>query len=335
MSIEGFDFEKLIQPVGSDTFFGQYWEQKPLYIQGRDPAYYSSLLSQQDLDHIISSTDMRYPALKLVQRGSSAFWSPDVYTSTVKHGSDTFSGVPDIDKVYAEYRAGATICLPGLERIWEPLRQLCMTLETYFDHAVRVNSYITSENCQGFGPHYDTHEVFVMQIAGEKDWRVYDSPVALPLVSQPFSNQPFARNYTPPPPLLEVNLKPGDLLYLPRGYIHAAGTSGTFSAHATIGVTVYTWIELAAELFMSSMAITRFRQALPPGFAGRAEDRQALREGLTELLEELKSRGEYDQMIDRFMARVSSNRLRGKGSFRCDASVESPDNERRPGQGKE
>ncbi len=320
MNSDGYDFGWLTQPIVPDDFFGDYWERRPLHLKRHDREYYGGVLCHQDLERLISSADLRYPAIKLIPKGQMASYRPETYTTNWKHGNDVFAGVPDIDKVFEQYRAGATVVLPGLERLWPPLTELCMALEAGFNHAARANVYITTENSQGFAPHYDTHEVFVLQIAGKKRWRVYDAPVSLPLVNQPFSGQPFARDYAPPAPLLEADLDQGDLLYIPRGFVHEASTSGSFSAHVTIGITVYTWVDLAAEVFMSSMDVSRFRGALPPGFASSENLRQVLHEGLTGLVEELQKNCNYDKLIDNFTNRVQSKRLRAKGVFQCDTS---------------
>jgi ribosomal protein L16 Arg81 hydroxylase len=327
VNIEGFDFTRLIQPISPDDFFAEYWEKKPLLIQRHDPGYYQSLISYQDMENYISRTDARYPAIKLVKKGATyfdAFYPPEFYTVNVKHGADVFAGMVDTDKVIAAYRAGSSVALPELHLSWDPLGALCATLEKYFDHAVRVNAYITPGNSKGFAPHYDTHEVIVLQIGGKKCWRVYEPPFLLPLVAQKFN----PNNYiTPQQPLLEVILEPGDLLYLPRGYVHAAATTpDSFSAHATIGITPYTWMELAAQMFMSCMESPRFRRALPPGFVRRGELKETLRQGLIEMLDELKENGDFDKFIDTFKNRVVSDRGRNQGSFQksvfqCDVVV--------------
>jgi len=325
MNIEG--FEKLIQPITTDNFFAEYWEKKPLLIQHRNLGYYENLISYHDMENIVSRTDARYPSIKLVKKDATyydSFYPPELYSTNVKHGSDVFSGMIDTDKVIAAYHSGASVALPELHLSWEPLGALCASLETYFDHAVRANAYITPGNSKGFTLHYDTHEVVVLQIGGKKHWRIYDSPVLLPLVTQKFNPQ----GYTAPQLLFEIVLEPGDLLYLPRGYVHAAATtSDIFSAHVTIGITPYTWIDLAAQMFMSCMESARFRRALPPGFARRSELKQSLRQGLIELLDELKENGDYDKFIDPFINRVLSERGRNQGSFQkkefqCDVVVQ-------------
>jgi len=321
MNNEDYDIAGLIRPISPDAFFAEYWEKKPLHVQRRDHGYYQNLLSQHDLENIISSRDIRYPAIKLVPRGTNAFYRPESYTTSLKHGNDVFSGIPDIDKVFDAYRSGNTVALSALDLSWEPLGVVCKTLENYFDHAVRANAYLTAGNSQGFAPHYDPHEVFVLQIAGKKRWSVHEPPLALPLVNQPFGGQPFAQDYTPPPPLFEADLEAGDMLYLPRGYVHSAATSDSFSAHVTIGVTVYTWVDLAAEMFMSCMGMEKFRSALPPGFASRTENKHALRRGLMTLIEELQRDCDYDKVINTFTNRVLAGRGRDKGSFQCDVSV--------------
>jgi ribosomal protein L16 Arg81 hydroxylase len=319
MSAEVFDIATLLSPLEIDHFLADYWETKPLCIHRHDRDYFRTLLSGEDLENIISGGDLRYPAVRLAKGGG--YYPPEAYTANLKYGDDFFNGVPDVDRILSEYRSGATITLPALHRTWAPLKALSVALENYFDHALHSNVYITPGNAMGFTPHYDTHEVFILQIAGKKHWRVYDPPVTLPHRSQPFT--PYG--YTPPPaPLLETELEAGDLLYLPRGHVHAATTSDTYSAHITIGITVYTWVELAAELLKSCKEKTRYRKALPPGFASRAELKETLKQGLSDLLDELHQSGDYDPLIEHFSQRVTAGRTRPGSAFRCDAVVIGP-----------
>ncbi len=175
---KAFDLTALIAPARPEDFFRDHWERKPLHLSRGDARYYDSILTNLDLESIISSADLRYPAIQLAKNGS--YLSAEAYTRNIKHGSEFFNGVPDIGQIQSEYRSGATVVLPALQRTWAPLRELCAALENEFSHAAHAYAYLTPGNSPGFTPHYDTHEVFVLQIAGMKRWCLYEPPLTLP-----------------------------------------------------------------------------------------------------------------------------------------------------------
>jgi ribosomal protein L16 Arg81 hydroxylase len=310
-----FDLTALIAPVRPEDFFHEHWERKPLHLARDNAHYFDYILTNGNLESIISSADMRYPAIQLARNGS--YLSAEAYTKNIKHGSELFSGVPDIGLIQSEYRSGSTVVLPALQRTWAPLKELCATLESDFSHAVHANAYLTPANAPGFTPHYDTHEVFVLQIAGKKRWRVFEPPLTLPHRNQPF----VPAGYTLSAQIFEVELKPGDFLYLPRGYVHAAHTSDSYSAHVTIGITVYTWVELLSELVASSKEIAAFRTALPPGFATREELKKTLREGLVQCVDQLRESADSDRLVESFLQKVRSGRTKPTGAFQSDVRV--------------
>jgi ribosomal protein L16 Arg81 hydroxylase len=310
-----FDLAALIAPALPEEFLREYWERKPLHLSRGDARYYDSILTNEDLERIISSADMRYPAIQLARNGS--YLAAEAYTKNIKHGSEFFNGVPDIGQIQSEYRSGSTVVLPALQRTWEPLAELCAVLENDFSHAVHANAYLTPGDSPGFTPHYDTHEVFVLQIAGDKRWRLFDPPLTLPHRTQPFT--PIG--YALPAPIIELHLKPGDLLYLPRGYVHTAHTSHGHSAHVTIGITVYTWVELLSELVASSKEIAGFRTALPPGFATRDGLKKSLNDGLLQCLDQLRHDSDRDRVIETFLQKVRSGRIPPRTIFKSDVRV--------------
>lgn len=308
-----FDPAALIAPLEFDAFFREYWERAPLHLARGDGHYYDGVLTNAELDGIISSADLRYPAIQLARNGS--YLPAEAYTRNIKHGTESFNGVPDLGQIQSEYRAGATVVLPALHRTWPPLRELCAALEDVVSHPVHANAYLTPADSPGFTPHYDTHEVLVLQIAGAKRWRVFEPPQQLPHRSQPFT--PIG--YALPPPLLELELRPGDLLYLPRGYVHAAKAVDGHSAHVTIGITVYTWVELIAELAGAARDIPALRAALPPGFAARDELKEALRQNLVRCLDLLRDNSDGARVVETFLQKIGSARPRPQQAFTSDA----------------
>lgn len=311
-----FDLAWLLDPLEPAAFFERYWEKEVLHLRRPDVKYYDEVLSIGDLEQMVANPMARSPAIQLSKGG--AYFPPEVYSEDLKFGTNTFTGVPDVQKIAAEYRAGATVVLPALHRFWTPLQGLCAGIESEIDHVVHANAYLTPGNTSGFTPHYDTHEVLVLQISGTKHWRIYEPPVVLPHRRQPFTPVGYS---LPPQPLLEVDLAPGDLLYLPRGHVHTTTTSSSHSAHVTIGIAVYTWLDLAGELMQSAMSSARLRQALPPGFASRPGSRPALKEDIEGVLDELRNSAAGESLIDMFVNRVRATKTSERGTFRSDVVV--------------
>ena len=309
----------LIDPLPLREFFAAYWERRPLLVQRQDDAYYSDLLTNSDLDTIISSSDARYPAIRLAKNGT--FYPAAAYTKDVTVGNLTFQGVPDLDKISAEYSKGATISLPLLYRTWEPLRALCVQLEEELDHSVHANAYITPGQTAGFPPHYDTHDVLVLQLTGSKRWFIDTPTIVLPHATQTFRPQGFV----PGPRLMEIELSAGDLLYLPRGYVHSTKTSDRYSAHVTIGINIYTWADLVRDLDPGAVEREDLRRAMPVGFASRAELRPAMKAELARILGTRSPVVNFDSLIDLFIRRVKLMKERPPPRFRSDVIVISVD----------
>ena len=127
--------------------------------------------------------------------------------------------------------------------------------------------------------------------------------------------------------MLEIDLNPGDLLYLPRGFVHTTSTPDGFSLHVTLGMTVYTWVELLAEFAQSGKSDPGCRRALPPGFAGRAELKRQLKETLIQMIAELQHGTDYDRLLENFLLRVRQAHPASPawaGGFHCDVTAKGP-----------
>lgn len=150
-----------------------------------------------------------------------------------------FTATADVPRILAEWDAGATIVLQALHVHWRPVAVFCRQLEEALGVPVQANAYYTPRGSQGFAVHHDTHDVLVLQVAGEKRWHLADPLLELPLKHQRFSSdlgEPAAGGD-------ELVLRAGDTLYLPRGWLHSAETSATDSLHLTIGTTAHTWTD--------------------------------------------------------------------------------------------
>ncbi|MGH3037025.1 MAG: cupin domain-containing protein, partial [Gaiellaceae bacterium] len=173
----------------------------------------------------------------------------------------TFTAAADVQRVAAEWEAGATIVLQALHVNWQPLAVFCRLLEDALGHGVQANAYWTPRGSQGFAVHHDTHDVLVLQVAGEKRWLLYDPLLELPLKHQRWS--PALGE--PGEPSDDLTLRAGDTLYLPRGWLHQAETSATDSLHLTIGITAHTWLDALRAALAECEDELPFRRGVAAG----------------------------------------------------------------------
>ena len=172
-----------------------------------------------------------------------------------------FTKTADVPRVLEEWQANATIVLQALHVNWHPLAVFCRLLEEALGHSVQANSYYTPRGSQGFAVHHDTHDVLVLQVAGEKRWLLYDPLVELPLKHQRYSKALGEHGE----PTDDFVLRAGDTLYLPRGWLHQAETSDTDSLHLTIGINAYTWLDAAKSALSEAEQELAFRHGVEPG----------------------------------------------------------------------
>jgi hypothetical protein len=273
-----FSLKRLIAPVDPAAFLTGYLGREPLVVRREDAGYYADLLTLADVDHILGSSSLRPDDVRVVKDGKVVTLAPPL-----QNGMGNTANA--LEAAYAKYRDGATINLIFLHERWLPLKRLCQELAESLDGNVQTNIYLTpAGKAQALNPHYDIHDVFVLQIHGDKTWWLYDSPSKLPLRSQGYS----ASQDGPGEPIQEFTLTPGDLLYLPRGQMHAATSQDTASCHVTVGYRPVLWASIVRDAVEDIVSEhVGFREGVPPGFTGQEDvrrDAEALARDLIEVV---------------------------------------------------
>ncbi len=260
MSDVDFDLGKLLSPIEAEAFLRDTWEREPLVIERTEPGYFASLFTLADLDQVIAFSRPRFteagafpggppPARTYVQG-----WLPDRQLVP----AELYPGIGELRQVFA---LGKSVVIRSMQHRWPAIASLCRNLETVFHCPVHTNLYLTPPASQGFEPHFDTHEVFALQIHGVKHWRLYGPAANLPL-REDKTALPRARLGSP----REIRLKAGDLLYIPRGHTHEAFTTGSSSLHLTVGINIYRWADLLQHALAGvTRQDPRFRETLPAG----------------------------------------------------------------------
>ncbi|MGY4642662.1 cupin domain-containing protein [Cellulomonas sp. URHB0016] len=270
--------------VDTATFVREHWGRAPLLSRAADLGDgFGDLFSLGAVDELVSRRGLRTPFVRMAKEGEVL--DAERFTAPGGYGAEIGDQVSSV-KVLHELAAGSTLVLQGLHRTWEPIADLTRRLSAEIGHPCQVNAYVTPPQSRGFDPHYDVHDVLVLQVHGEKHWTVHAPVHPDPLRSQPWSGHRDAvAARGAEPPVIDATFRPGDALYLPRGWIHSATALGGISIHLTIGIAAYTRHDVVQEVLAGLAASPALRTSLPFGLdlADPATSAQAVDSTLGEL----------------------------------------------------
>ncbi len=286
----------LLDPFDPDAFLKQYWETRTLHVARNRSDRFAGLLSLDSVDRIITTLHLDSREVMLVD-GERALRVED-YTYP--------SGMVDAARVAEQFADGATIILQQAHLRLAELAELCRAMEAEFSLRFQTNVYVTpAGQAQGFKPHYDAHDVFVLQVAGAKDWHIFDTPVELPDREQAFN----PKEHVPGEVTEEFRLHAGDLAYIPRGVMHDARSSDQISIHITLGALGRTWGDFLAEAVrLARLDDPALRRSLPVGFARPDFDRDDAARVFAELMRNFVDRSDFDRVTDGFTEDIIASR---------------------------
>lgn len=277
----------------AQTFVEKVWARS-VHLHRADPDQLVGLLCLDDADALLTSSAIRTPAIRVARDGVVL---PEV--GFTRNGA-TIAGTPitglvDTRRILDQFDQGATVVFQGLHRYWPPLTELVAALETELGHPCQANAYLTPPGAQGFAVHADTHDVFVFQTHGTKQWQIH--PVGA-------DGERFRE---------DVLSEPGLAMYLPTGTPHAARAEDGVSLHVTIGINQLTWRSLIRGRVDQLLAAVD-DDHLPAGYlqdpsllaGGLSERLTTLAAGVGALDADLAARGHVADFLS-----SRSSRLRG------------------------
>jgi cupin superfamily protein len=310
--------ERLIAPRSTMAFLSENWGRRPLVADGVDGRL-RSVLALSDLDRLLVTTADDPGST----RGAYCVRSEDGTTveyPITAEGSDRRSATAAHEAISEGY----TLVINRLHHNHPTVSQMCANLETELDHPVGCNLYFTPPHSQGFRPHRDFQDTFFLQLEGQKTWHLWEPATEIPLREE---NAPQPE---PPdrPPDSVIELEADDVLYLPRGWVHAGHTSSHESLHITFGIRPTTWSELLTVWIATQMRRSRrLREALPlEGTIGEGERSVVSMAG--ELLKEMIADPGLGTQLDEAFDSLLATRLeRPKAELGTDISgwLNSPD----------
>ena len=143
-----------------------------------------------------------------------------------KKGPDSYrlaDGTLDVASVRDDFADGYTIVLDGVEQYVRDDRDTGPIARGRAELPDAGEHLHHAAQATGLVPHYDDHDVLILQIQGSKTWHLYVGADLPPREIQRDKDKAVVVEGLPTP--TDVRLEAGDVLYVPRGRVHAAETS--------------------------------------------------------------------------------------------------------------
>jgi ribosomal protein L16 Arg81 hydroxylase len=246
--LQNLSLSTLVAPVAAEEFRSRYWERQTLVIHRNDPDYYHGLFNLEEFDEVVTCEP------EYVKVANAA---------TNKGASYKGDRTEGMEAVLGDMRAGGTLVLDQLHHRHPKLRLLCRVLAAELGHRFQTNLYLTPSSGKGFTPHWDNHDVFILQTVGSKSWKIEKRRREIPDKIGSIADEDRELRGD----LDSFVLEQGDLIYMPRGFVHAAECGSEPSLHITLGVTGVFWDDLLyAAVKAAILQDERLRHTLPLGF---------------------------------------------------------------------
>ena len=285
---DGTDFEAILAPVSFEQFLDASYGKAPLHLSGASGRF-RHLLDWDDLARLLQSCPLEPPRLSIFKRGAEL--PRERYLQSL-------SGIARIDggRLSLLLDEGATVILNHIDDLVPPIAAIADEIGDRLSARTAVNLYASWRSEPGFAAHWDSHDVIVLQLAGRKTWSIYKPSRPNPLGGDQFEAPPAGQA-----PDHDETLEDGDVLYLPRGWIHAPLPLGEPSLHLTISVTRPTGAGFLAWLAEDLHANSEIRASFPV-----ADERAmtAFRESLAAIVGEAINQG----AVDRYLASKDAER---------------------------
>ncbi|HDL7427137.1 TPA: cupin-like domain-containing protein [Yersinia enterocolitica] len=273
----------------NENFFNCYYEKKPYHATGID--VFGVFITNSFFNELLCH-NKKITNLYLVENGVE-----------IKRGEYVdIDNELNVEKTLELHQSGATVVVNDFHNYDESVLLLNSYFQNLFNSPCGINLYLTPKNQKGFNAHFDPHDVFIFQLKGTKQWKIYEAAINLPLKSQEYT----IRNHDLRGLTLEKEMKKGDLLYIPRGWVHEAITVNETSVHITLGVFSFTRADVLLEILSEHiLSDASFRKSFPPCAQTESESIDGLSNVMLKLLKKISEGDIIDQVVKRYTKRFN------------------------------
>jgi ribosomal protein L16 Arg81 hydroxylase len=271
-------FEWLLNPIRPIDFLNNYFEKEPLLIERNRPDYYNELMSAYDIENVMDLGE-NIANFDISQSTGDDGLGDSAYSTIFKKDNISIkAGIRKRDVARRFNEQSSSLLVSQVQNVIPKLRRFVNHLSLALDGKCYADLFITPPSISnGFGIHFDLNDVYILQLFGSKRWNVFETYNYLP--DNPSFYRGFSRNEGDHRKLFCVDLKPGNFLYLPRGYVHDVTTTDQISMHVTIGCLNQKWSD-TFRLRMTDLfsRVECFRRRIPDQQDQAAEELTKIKE---------------------------------------------------------
>lgn len=292
--------ESLLHPHDPAQLLAAMRDNRRLCLRGATAFASPDLLSWETINGLITVEHLQRDRVRLVRRNMDI--PIDLVTSKPRGPTHAKGREINTQALQQLCDQGLSIFIRHIEELVPRIGAMNAMIERLLRATIYSYCYVSFTRESAFKPHWDDHNVFVLQLHGSKRWTFFGQPEPFPVRD---GGKIFDREALGDPEA-ETVLEPGDVLYLPRGEIHCAEVVDESSVHLTLGHRPPLVPELVDWLVSEAM---QEQQVLRRDLLPQAEPDQlqaqiaAIREALGQMVD-----GLGPQDLDRFFAHLDTTR---------------------------
>lgn len=269
--------EEILHPITPAQFRAEYEGRQPLHIPAAEGSNKRALLSWDAFNGLLNQSNI-WTSERLQLMRQDAAVPPEQYCK-LKRTPEGHVWRPTPAKVEVFLSAGASILANDVLTLHSPVTHAGVALGEALAAEVGASVFCSFRGGRAVATHYDVHEVFAIQTEGEKVWNLYEGRVVDPVgyppgMTQTDFNKDCGRLVS------TITMRPGDVLYMPRGFYHDTVTPDQPSLHVSFTVMPLTGRSILSLLDAPALQDAVFRAWLP---AAGAEGGALLQNRLAEL----------------------------------------------------
>lgn len=220
-------------------FFTSFYGVRPCHLRpcvAKAPAF-----GWEDLNRAISHHRLQPPRLRVTHSKPEQIADLHLFSWTSTQSAAAEPALK-VGALLEALERGGTLVLDRVDELSTEMGSFSAAMMALLEEPVGANCYASFGADDNYGPHWDEHDVFALQMQGEKRWALFprESPEEPFLSPRPDTSK---NAYV-------VTLQEGDVLYVPRGCWHEVTGLAKPSLHISVGIARTRPLDLLKQLIV-------------------------------------------------------------------------------------